>query len=258
MTYVINLLICRYSSKTQKPMQTVGNNEDRTCTVDCGEEKNVELSLLQNAENDTAEQRHQSIIRIPCGIFFAMTSTLRVCFPLEREAQASSEHKLFDTSLFRNMPFLFYAISFSLLTMAMKSATIFFPALSMSRGLSSSQAAYLLSISGVVETISRLLSGFILEMPCIRSRRPVVYNGILVVIALVLPVMPLLQDFSHFAIIHSVYALLTGMILSQKCVILLDILGNEKMSSSFGLLIAFQGFGVVTGPPLSGRWVAQR
>ena len=44
-----------------------------------------------------------------------------------------------------------------------------------------------------------------------------------------------------------------GAYVAQKSVILMDMLGAERLASSFGLLSFFQGLGNLVGPPLSGK-----
>lgn len=41
--------------------------------------------------------------------------------------------------------------------------------------------------------------------------------------------------------------------MAMKSLILVDFLGIERLTNSFGLLLMFQGFAVMLGPPLSGN-----
>ena len=45
----------------------------------------------------------------------------------------------------------------------------------------------------------------------------------------------------------------SGVKAAQRNVILVDILGVDKLSSSFAMLLAFQGVGTLIGPPLAGK-----
>ena len=40
--------------------------------------------------------------------------------------------------------------------------------------------------------------------------------------------------------------------MSLKPIVLVDLLGLEKLSSAFGLALLFQGIGALAGPPLAG------
>lgn len=40
---------------------------------------------------------------------------------------------------------------------------------------------------------------------------------------------------------------------AQRNVVLMDILGVDKLSSSFAVLLVFQGVGTLIGPPVAGK-----
>lgn len=51
----------------------------------------------------------------------------------------------------------------------------------------------------------------------------------------------------HYFVVEGVYVSLTS-------VVLVDLLGLEKLTSSFGLLLLFQGIATIVGPPLAGKY----
>lgn len=181
-----------------------------------------------------------------------LKAVLNICFPTEVRKKDAPKRKLIEWSLLKDPAFLFYCFSICLFTAAFKSAFTFLPALALSQGVSPTESAYLLSISGVLDTIGRIMAGFLLDIQCIRPLRPIVYNGVIFVIMGLSFVSPYLDTFVGFAVLFGLYGMLTGTYVSQKSVILVDILGQEKLTSSFGLLICFQGIGTFVGPPLSG------
>ncbi|XP_067662792.1 monocarboxylate transporter 12-like isoform X2 [Haliotis asinina] len=175
------------------------------------------------------------------------------CVPEKSEKlQKEKKPKLLELSLLKNPPFLLFCISIALFTLSFKSAFTFLPALAKSRGCTEREAALLMSVAGVLDTLGRILAGFVLDFKKIRKFRPYVYNGVMFVIAMLSFVCPSLQSFWQFCILCGLYGALTGAYVSQKSVIIVDILGVEKLSSSFGLLISFQGLGTLIGPPVSG------
>ena len=182
----------------------------------------------------------------------ALKSAFSICFPTEVQKKDAPKRKLIEWSLLKNPAFLFYCFNICLFTAAFKSAFTFLPALAESQGMSPTDAAFLLSISGILDTFGRIMAGFILDIRCIRPFRPVLYNSVIFVITGVSFVSPYLKTFGGFAVLFGLYGMLTGTYASQKSVILVDILGQEKLSSSFGLMICFQGLGTCIGPPLSG------
>ena len=110
----------------------------------------------------------------------------------------------------------------------------------------------MLSVSGVVDTVGRVLAGLLMDLPPLRPLRTYLYNACMVGVAGVAFLLPSLHSFGAFVGVACLYACLTGAYVSQKSVIVVDILGVENMANSFGLLILFQGLGTFVGPPLSG------
>ena len=77
------------------------------------------------------------------------------------------------------------------------------------------QAAALLSISVGCDTVSRIISGFILDLKTMRSVRPQVYNAVIFLQALVVVLYPFVDTFWEFAILCSVEGALQGVRMAQ-------------------------------------------
>ncbi|XP_048245601.1 monocarboxylate transporter 12-like [Haliotis rufescens] len=212
--------------------------------------------MSESEKNDKEIFTDGSITLKPTGNYDETTCWHRTqkCLPKKIEKPKKNQEKsnVLDLSLLKNLPFLFFCLSIVLFTMSFKSVFTFLPALAKSRGCTDIEAALLLSIAGVLDTIGRILVGFILELKQVRRFRPYAYSGVLFVIALASFVCPALHAFWQFCIISGVYGAMTGAYVSQKGVVVVDILGIEKLSSSFGILLCFQGIGALIGPPLSG------
>ncbi|ESP04801.1 hypothetical protein LOTGIDRAFT_83012, partial [Lottia gigantea] len=164
----------------------------------------------------------------------------------------TNQRKLIDFSLLKIPSFLFFCIGIAIFTASFKSAFTFLPALAKANGCTEREAALVMSVTGIVDTVSRIGAGFLLELGPIKPFRPVVYNVVMFVIVLVTFLCPQAEGFLEYCLVGCVYGLLTGGYISQKSVIIVDILGADKISHSFGLMIFFQGLGTLVGPPLSG------
>lgn len=159
---------------------------------------------------------------------------------------------LLELSLLKDFPFLALCLSVVLFTMSMMSTFVFLPTLAKSRGVSQMEAAYLVSIIGVSDSLARFSSGVILDLKRIKPYRVLAYNGVMFGVAIVSVVMPTIKSFYGFAVASALYGILAGTYVAQKSVIVIDILGLEKMASSFGLVLGFQGIGSLIGPTISG------
>ncbi len=57
----------------------------------------------------------------------------------------------------------------------------------------------------------------------------------------------------HSMCVHYViHCTVAGVYVSLTSVVLVDLLGLEKLTSSFGLVLLFQGIGAILGPPIAG------
>ncbi|CAL1543935.1 unnamed protein product, partial [Lymnaea stagnalis] len=160
--------------------------------------------------------------------------------------------KLFHFYLLKEPPFLMFCVSIWLFAMAFRAAFTFMPALVKSRGIPESEAAMALSTAGAVDTIGRIVAGLLLDTSLLRPHRLVLYNVVVFCVAGVAFILPSLTTIASFCVFCGLYGLFTGAFISQKSVVLVDLLGQEHMASSFGLLIGFQGVGSLLGPPLAG------
>lgn len=182
-----------------------------------------------------------------------LKSSLQICFPKEYNKKSGGRsRRVFHFYLLKNWSFLMYCISIGLFTMSFKAAFTFIPALVKSKGVPQSEAALVLSITGVLDTIGRIAAGALFDLPRLRKIRPFLYNAVMFAVAGVAFVLPSLETFPSFCAVCGVYGMLTGAYVSQKSVITVDILGVAHVASSFGILIFFQGLGTLLGPPLSG------
>lgn len=59
-------------------------------------------------------------------------------------------------------------------------------------------------------------------------------------------------DFYSLAIYATVFGFTIGAYVGLTSVILVDLLGLEKLTNAFGLLLLFQGIASLVGPPLAG------
>lgn len=159
---------------------------------------------------------------------------------------------LFEISLLKDFPFFSLCLSMLFFTSSMMSTFVFLPPLAKVSGVSELQAAYLVSIIGVCDSVARFSSSFILDMKRMKRFRLLVYNGVMFGVGIVSMIMPSLHGFIAFAVAAGCYGALAGTYVAQKSVVVVDVLGVEKMTSSFGLLLGFQGIGSLIGPTISG------
>lgn len=160
--------------------------------------------------------------------------------------------KFFEFSLLKDFPFLSFCVTLMLLTMAAQIGQVFIATMARDRGVSKTNSALLLSIIGACDTIGRVGSGFVFDLPRIKPYRQYAYNMFLFLVAACCCIYPTAYSFSSFAVISAAFGFFAGIYISQKSVIIVDLVGADKLVYSFGLIIWFQGIGFLVGPTLSG------
>lgn len=170
----------------------------------------------------------------------------------KKPALSNSRPKLLDLSLLKNIQFLTFCIGICLYTLSFQASYVFLPPLAIQNGQSHIEAAYVVSSAGALETIGSILSGIILDLPMVKPHRLLIYNIVLFVLGILTLIIPFLRVFGWLLFVCGIYGFLLGSGLAQKATLVVDILGVEHLISSLGLLVCFQGFGVLFGPPLSG------
>ncbi|RXG60623.1 Monocarboxylate transporter 5 [Armadillidium vulgare] len=117
-------------------------------------------------------------------------------------------------------------------------------------GLDSDCASYLLSIVGISNTISRVALGYISDKPWVN--RLYLYNVALSLCGLGTCVSIFFTTFVGQAFYAAVFGATSGAYVGLTSVVLVDLLGMEKLTNAFGVLLMFQGIASLIGPPLCG------
>ncbi|KAK3087201.1 hypothetical protein FSP39_003061 [Pinctada imbricata] len=198
------------------------------------------IKILQKIEKEESEKENNLLI-----------------MDTEEESEANQKldnlnKKWLDVTLLKDIRFLTFCIGIGLYTFSFQASYVFIPALAIQKNMSHLQAAYIVSIAGGLETLGSIISGIFLDLPSIRPHRLNLYNFTMFLLGALTFLMPIVQHFVSLSFVCGVYGFLLGSCLAQKATLVVDILGVENIVSSIGLLVCFQGFGVLIGPPLSG------
>merc|ERR1719186_222222 len=159
-------------------------------------------------------------------------------------------YRILDRKLLTNVPFLVILVGNFVALAGVYIPYTFLPELATDCGLAPESAALMVSVLGVANTIGRIIMGTLADLPAVN--------------ALVLMVFTLIGGgicCIGLAYCHSVMSLLVVTVLfgfnlsafpAVTSASLVDLLGIEMLTSSFGLLIAVRGISASLGPPLGG------
>lgn len=236
--------------------KTRSNTNVRSVTkpVDCSEMKDNNITEKAQGENEQKEALlranenevpHCKDRRIKCEWFCCRRK------PKHQQENTQKKAKLISWSVLKDTRFQCYV--FATFCFTLPASTLFLPALAKSKGLSEIQAATLLSVSAGFDTVFRVLSGIILDIKMFRSIRPQIYNGVTFLQGTVVALYPLMTSFSEFMTLSAVDGAVQGTKMAQGTVIMLDILGVDKLSSSLAITMTVQCIAMFLGPTISGQ-----
>ncbi|XP_052768014.1 monocarboxylate transporter 12-like [Mya arenaria] len=159
---------------------------------------------------------------------------------------------LLELSLFKNFGFTCLCIQLFLYILAFNLTFVFLPALAKDKGIPQLDGAMLVSILGIFDAIARVVMSTVLDLKRVKPYRLIIYNAVMFGNAAVAILIPSMTQFWHFAMMSGLFGFLSGTYISQKSVVVVDVLGVKSLSSSFGLLLLFQGLSAFIGPTVGG------
>ncbi|KAJ2953818.1 hypothetical protein O0L34_g1446 [Tuta absoluta] len=109
---------------------------------------------------------------------------------------------------------------------------------------------FIVSIIGVANVIGRIILGFIADKPWVN--RLLAYNVCLTIAGVSIALTALCWEFWGLAMCATVFGFTIGAYVGLTSVVLVDLLGLERLTNAFGLLLLFQGIASLIGPPFAG------
>lgn len=232
------------------------------------------LSLRASGEDELLERRpptrRYSKVSEPeekttiCGI---------VCSPETKDTL----REMLDFSLFKDVIFILFVVSNFLTSIGFNIPYVYIVSRARALDLTHNEASMLLSIIGVANTVGRIILGYISDKPWVN--RLWVYNVCLTLCGVGKFMMPLnlikinsnfffnylpatalsafCMNFFTLSIYASVFGFTIGAYVGLTSVILVDLLGLDKLTNAFGLLLLFQGIASFIGPPIGGNLLFQ-
>ncbi|XP_070491852.1 monocarboxylate transporter 14-like isoform X1 [Chironomus tepperi] len=155
---------------------------------------------------------------------------------------------LMDVSLLKDWTFMFLAVS-NLFGMAALFVPFFY-IVDSAKQLNIENPSSLISIIGITNTFGRIACGYVADFPAVNSL--LLNNCCLVLCAIALAAVPLCTTYAMYMIASVVFGIGLAGYMSLTSIILVDLLGLDKLTNAFGLLIMFRGAAAIFGAPLIG------
>ncbi|XP_044266124.1 monocarboxylate transporter 5 [Tribolium madens] len=176
-------------------------------------------------------------------------TTLCGCIPCSQETKDTLKEML-DFSLFHDWIFILFITSNFLTSIGFNIPYVYIVPKAKSMNLSAKEASMLLSIIGFANTIGRIVLGYFSDKAWVN--RLMVYNWCLTLCGIATTFSAFCPSFYTLAIFASAFGFTIGAYVGLTSVILVDLLGLERLTNAFGLLLLFQGIASLIGPPMAG------
>ncbi|XP_068150718.1 LOW QUALITY PROTEIN: monocarboxylate transporter 12 [Drosophila tropicalis] len=166
--------------------------------------------------------------------------------------QASERSKFFDLSLLKDPMYLVILISNSTNAISYTNFIILLPSFGLARNFDKSLSAYLLSVVSATDLIGRIGGSALSDMGFIPKTW--YFVGGLSVSGVSLALLPFAYSYSHVCFWCALFGLASGIYVGITAVIMADMLGTERLTSSYGISLFVNGLLQLVGPPLCNAW----
>ncbi|EDX05820.1 monocarboxylate transporter 13 isoform X1 [Drosophila simulans] len=168
------------------------------------------------------------------------------------QAQQPQRSKFFDLSLLRDPMYLVILISNSTNAISYTNFIILLPSFGEARGFNKSLSAYLLSVVSATDLIGRIGGSALSDMGYIPKTW--YFVGGLSISGLSLALLPFAWTYSSVCFWCALFGLASGIYVGITAVIMADMLGTERLTSSYGISLFVNGLLQLVGPPLCNYW----
>lgn len=167
--------------------------------------------------------------------------------------KATGANKFLDLSLLRDPAYLVVLISNSTNAIGYTNFIILLPAYAGALGFDKNLAAYLLSIVSALDLVGRIggsaLSDWTNFVP-----KTWYFVGGLALSGLSLAALPQASSYKMVSFWCGLFGLASGTYVGITAVIMADMLGTERLTSTYGISLFVNGILQLIGPPLCGVW----
>ncbi|KAH8418568.1 hypothetical protein KR222_002212, partial [Zaprionus bogoriensis] len=168
---------------------------------------------------------------------------------LKRSCCARIEMYL-DISLLQEPSFILMCLSVTLMSVGCPYMLYYLPAHVISIGYNKSEAGYLVAVSAVLDLCGRLGLGWLSDLQLFDRKKT--YTLCILGAGLAVLTIPFAKTLILVGLSAAVYGLCLGSWYVLMPVLLADVFGTDRISSSYGFVRMFQSIGAISVPPLAG------
>jgi len=171
-----------------------------------------------------------------------------------RVAEENSQSEcaaMMDLSLFKDPIFILFSISNFCTSIGFNVPYVFMKDKALDLNIDSQDASFLIAVIGIANTVGRIILGYISDKPWLN--RLFLYNSALTISGIATALSAFCTTYTTLVIYAAVFGATIGAYVGLTSVVLVDLLGLDKLTNAFGLVLMFQGIASLAGPPIAGR-----
>lgn len=171
---------------------------------------------------------------------------------INEEPEESTMKKFFDVSLLKDPLYLIILISNSTNAISYTNFIILLPSYATSLNFDKTRGALLLSVVSALDLVGRIGGSALSDLPLFPKEW--YFIGGLFVSGLSLAILPFTTSYSVLSVYCAIFGLASGIYVGVTAVIMADLLGTERLQSTYGISLFVNGILQLIGPPICGLW----
>lgn len=164
--------------------------------------------------------------------------------------ERSQQNKFFDVSLLKDPIYLVILISNSTNAISYTNFVILLPVYAISLGFDNWDASLLLSIVSMLDLVGRIGGSALSDIKIMPKHW--YFVGGLLASGISLAILPTSNTYVMLSVYCAFFGLASGIYVGITAVIMADMLGTEKLTSSYGISLFVNGVIQLVGPPICG------
>lgn len=160
--------------------------------------------------------------------------------------------KYFDVQLLKDPIYLVILISNCTCAISYTNFIILVPSYAVECGFDKSLGAYLLSIISALDLVGRIGGSAISDVVS-TPKRYFFITGLLIS-GISLAMIPLMQSYLAISVFCSIFGIASGINVGVTALVMTEMLGTERLMSSYGISLFVNGILQLIGPPVCGIW----
>ncbi|XP_060808232.1 monocarboxylate transporter 13 isoform X1 [Amyelois transitella] len=174
-------------------------------------------------------------------------------FRKKRKDDAKKEpSKYFDVQLLKDPIYLVILISNCTCAISYTNFIILVPSYAQECGFDKSSGAYLLSIISALDLVGRIGGSALSDVVVTPKRYFFIFGLLLSGISLAL--IPSVSSYLAISIFCSIFGIASGINVGVTALVMTEMLGTERLMSSYGISLFVNGILQLIGPPICGFW----